>query len=112
MRKVVSNELSEGVYESVLRREGKRVESTEGRRSLLQIRIDILRVVMQGYGKPTQIMYKANLSWKVLQEQLKSFVEAEMLCVEEYGTRRRYLITPRGAEMVRSYGNVVGEVLG
>jgi predicted transcriptional regulator len=67
---------------------------------------------MQGYGKPTQIMYKANLSWKVLQEQLKSFVEAEMLSVEEYGTRRRYLITPKGTEMVRSYRNVVDEILG
>jgi predicted transcriptional regulator len=67
---------------------------------------------MQGYGKPTQIMYKANLSWNVLQAQLKSFLEAEMLSVEEYGTRRRYLITPRGIEMVQSYQKVVDEVLG
>ena len=45
----------------------------EGRRSLLQIKVDILRAVESGYGKPTQIMYRANLSWNVLQTQLRSF---------------------------------------
>src|SRR5467141_1301736 len=81
------------------------VEQTpvEGRRSLLQIKVDILRVVAQGYGKPTQIMYRANLSWNVLQTQLKSFIGSGMLQVEEYGSRRRYLVTPKGVEMVNSY---------
>ncbi len=83
----------------------------EGRRSILQIRVDILRVVAQGYGKPTQIMYKANLSWNVLQSQLKSFLESEMLTAEVYGNRRRYMITPKGNEMVRSYQKVVNEIL-
>ena len=84
---------------------------TEGRRSLLQIKVDILRAVEGGYGKPTQIMYRANLSWNVLQAQLKSFLESGMLEVEEYGSRRRYLITPKGTEMVDSYQKVVKEIL-
>ncbi len=88
-----------------------RQEPSEGRRSLLQIRVDILRVVMQGFGKPTQIMYKANLSWNVLQAQLKSFLESGMLDVEEYGSRRKYTITPKGVEMVDSYKKVVDEIL-
>jgi len=85
--------------------------SGEGRRSLLQIKVDILRAVEGGYGKPTQIMYRANLSWNVLQTQLKSFLESGMLEVESYGSRRRYLITPKGTEMVRSYQKVVKEIL-
>ena len=84
---------------------------SEGRRSLLQIKVDILRAVENGYGKPTQIMYRANLSWNVLQAQLRSFVESEMLQVEEYGSRRRYLITPKGSEMIESYQKVVREIL-
>jgi len=84
---------------------------TEGRRSLLQIKVDILRAVEGGYGKPTQIMYRANLSWNVLQAQLKSFLESGMLEVEEYGSRRRYLITAKGVEMVDSYQKVVKEIL-
>lgn len=83
----------------------------EGRRSLLQIKVDILRAVESGYGKPTQIMYRANLSWNVLQAQLKSFLESGMLEVEEYGSRRRYLITAKGVEMVDSYQKVVKEIL-
>jgi predicted transcriptional regulator len=83
----------------------------EGRRSLLQIKVDILRAVASGYGKPTQIMYRANLSWNVLQTQLKSFLESEMLTVEAYGSRRRYFITPKGAEMIESYQKVVKEIL-
>ncbi len=85
--------------------------ASEGRRSLLQIKVDILRAVEAGYGKPTQIMYRANLSWNVLQAQLKSFLESGMLEVEEYGSRRRYLITLKGAEMVDSYEKVVKEIL-
>ncbi|MGD1054675.1 MAG: winged helix-turn-helix domain-containing protein [Nitrososphaerales archaeon] len=88
-----------------------RPELANGRRSLLQIRVDILRAVMQGYGKPTQIMYKANLSWNVLQSQLKAFLEIGLLDVEEYGSRRRYQITQSGAEMVHSYQKVVDEIL-
>jgi predicted transcriptional regulator len=84
---------------------------SEGRRSILQIRVDILKVVGEGYGKPTQVMYRANLSWNVLQAQLKSFIETEMLIVEEYGSRRRYIITPKGAEMLKSYQKVVKEIL-
>ncbi len=84
----------------------------EGRRSLLQIRVDILRVIMEGYSKPTQIMYKANLSWNVLQAQLRSFLQSDMLTVEEYGSRRRYAVTKKGADMVRSYQKVVDEILG
>ena len=84
---------------------------TEGRRSLLQIKVDILRAVESGYGKPTQIMYRANLSWNVLQAQLKSFLDSGMLEVEVYGSRRRYLITPKGSEMVDSYQKIVKEIL-
>jgi len=57
-------------------------------------------------------MYRANLSWNVLQSQLKAFLESDMLTVEEYGSRRRYAITAKGAEMVRSYQSVIDEILG
>ena len=83
----------------------------EGRRSLLQIKVDILKTVSAGFGKPTQIMYRANLSWNVLQVQLKSFLQSGMLEVIAYGSRRRYLITPKGTEMVNSYEKVVKEIL-
>ena len=71
--------MSENLLNPTTEKTVRRPELGEGRRSLLQIRVDILRVVMEGYGKPTQIMYKANLSWNVLQSQLKAFLEAGLL---------------------------------
>ncbi len=103
--------MSENLLNPATEKPLRRSELAEGRRSLLQIRVDILRVVMQGYGKPTQIMYKANLSWNVLQSQLRAFLETGLLKVEEYGSRRRYQITQEGAELVRSYEKVVDEIL-
>jgi predicted transcriptional regulator len=42
------------------------------RRSKLEIYVDILQEIMNGTVIPTRIMYAANLSWKPLQETLKS----------------------------------------
>lgn len=83
----------------------------QARRSILQIRMEILKVVQNGSGKPTQIMYKANLSWTVLQAQLRAFTKSGLLRIVEYGNRRRYEITDQGVEMIRSYDKVIGEVL-
>jgi predicted transcriptional regulator len=104
--------MSENLLNPTAEKPFRRSDLTEGRRSLLQIRVDILNAVMQGYVKPTQIMYKANLSWNVLQSQLRGFLEADLLKVEEYGSRRRYQITERGADMVRSYQRVLDEIVG
>jgi predicted transcriptional regulator len=103
---LAKNELDEPLADAVESR-----GAPEGRRSLLQIKVDILKTVLAGFGKPTQIMYRANLSWNVLQAQLKSFLQSGMLDVEAYGSRRRYLITPKGSEMVDSYERVVKEIL-
>lgn len=103
--------MSENLFDPAIQPIVPRSDLMEGRRSLLQIRVDILRVVAQGYGKPTQIMYKANLSWNVLQSQLKAFLDAGLLRVEEYGSRRRYLITVKGMDIVRSYQMVEEEIL-
>ena len=83
----------------------------QSRRSMLQIRMEILKAVMSGSCKPTQIMYRANLSWTVLQAQLKAFSNNGLLRLVHYGNRRRYEITERGIEMVRSYDKVIEEVL-
>jgi predicted transcriptional regulator len=75
----------------------------EVRRSLLQIKMDILRVVAEGNGKPTQIMYKANLSWALLKTQLELFRLSGLLSVETYGSRKKYELTEKGANMLEAY---------
>jgi predicted transcriptional regulator len=77
------------------------------RRSELEIKMDVLQVVSNGIDRPTQIMYKANLSWVALQSNLKSLVSASFLREEDLGSRKRYELTQRGFDILRSFQKVV-----
>jgi predicted transcriptional regulator len=66
----------------------------------LDIIADILRVV-SGSAKKTQIMYQANLSFKVLQKYLGEITEASLICFE--GEGQCYVLTPKGQEFLDAY---------
>lgn len=78
------------------------------RRSKLEIYIDILEEVRNGVIIPTRIMYGANLSWKPLQQILKSLVTQELIV--EYMTEERdkrtkkaYKLTEKGLNVLRYF---------
>jgi predicted transcriptional regulator len=77
------------------------------RRSELETKMDVLQVVSQGIDRPTQIMYKANLSWVALQDNLKSLVKGAFLREESLGSRRRYELTQTGYEILHTFQKVV-----
>jgi predicted transcriptional regulator len=77
------------------------------RRSELEIKMDVLRVVASGIDRPTQIMYKANLSWIALQSNLKSLVTGTFLREEDLGNRKRYELTQRGFDVLSTFQKVV-----
>lgn len=80
------------------------------RRSHLEIRMDILTCVKTGVDKPTQIMYKANLSWGALKEHLEALVASELLKPVEYGNRKRFEITQRAITVLMAYRKVLQEI--
>jgi len=80
------------------------------RRSQLEIRMDMLKAVKEGAEKPTQIMYKANLSWVALQIHLKSLLEKGLLHWATDGTRKRYELTIKGSNVMYSYTKILEEV--
>jgi predicted transcriptional regulator len=69
-------------------------------RGRLDIIADILNVV-SGNAKKTQIMYQANLSYKVLQKYLAEIVEASLINFED--KRRCYILTVKGREFLDAY---------
>jgi predicted transcriptional regulator len=69
-------------------------------RGRLDIIADILHVV-SGNAKKTQIMYQANLSYKVLQKYLAEIVEASLINFED--KRRCYILTVKGREFLDAY---------
>ncbi len=80
------------------------------RRSQLEIRMDMLRVIKAGAEKPTQIMYKANLSWVALQTHLTQMIERGLLKWVTEGTRKRYELTLKGSSVMYAYQKVLEEV--
>ena len=80
------------------------------RRSHLEIRMDILSCVKAGAEKPTQIMYKANLSWNALQDHLVAMEKGELLRLVEYGARKRYELTDKAMSVLMAYKKILDEV--
>lgn len=80
------------------------------RRSQLEIRMGMLKAIKSGAVKPTQIMYKANLSWVALQTHLEFLIERGMVKWVSEGTRRQYELTVKGANVMYSYIKVLEEI--
>jgi predicted transcriptional regulator len=81
------------------------------RRSQLEIRMDILRAIMEGAEGPTQIMYKANLSWILLCEHLSALGEQGFVGEKAVGNRKKYSLTGKGIEIVGAYLNLIREII-
>ena len=69
-------------------------------RSRLDIIADILLVASRN-AKKTQIMYQANLSYKVLKRYLAEIVEASLIHFE--GEKQCYTLTSKGQEFLEAY---------
>ncbi len=69
-------------------------------RDRLDIIADILNVASQD-PKKTQIMYQANLSYKVLQRYLTEIIDASLITFED--NNQRYKLTFKGHEYLDAY---------
>jgi predicted transcriptional regulator len=74
--------------------------SQQSRRSRMETCSDILRVIGSGVQRPTHIMYKANLSWIVMQEYIRS-LEAQGLVVSAIENNKKvFHLTQKGFEVL------------
>ena len=69
-------------------------------RHRLDIIADILEVVSSD-AKKTQIMFKANLSYKVLTKYLSEILEASLISFER--ERQCYTLTSKGRDFLNAY---------
>ena len=60
-------------------------------------------------AKPTQIMYKANLSHTMLQEYMKELLEKQLVTEQKSKDEKRtYTLTPKGFEFLKDYKQMKG----
>ena len=81
------------------------------RRSRLELIFDILLAIQNKGGKikPTHLMYKSNLSHKLLNNYVEELVSRELISVEEEFTRKKQkstktvIITDKGLEFLAEF---------
>jgi predicted transcriptional regulator len=75
------------------------------RRSRLETKFDILRAIQleQGGARPTHIMYKANVSWVVMQNYLDELQSQELIeGVPQRSGHKKYSLTAKGIECLKT----------
>lgn len=79
------------------------------RRSKMQVIADILRVIdsnASGRTKPTHILYRANLSHKLLREHLNTLLQKGFIEVFIEKNRTYYKITIKGKNFLGEYRKI------
>jgi len=74
------------------------------RRNDLDICADILKVAQTG-AKKTQIVYQANLNFKIVKKYLERLIENGLLDAQE--ETRFYLTTSRGYDFLEQYNELI-----
>lgn len=72
--------------------------------------MDILSCIKGGYDKPTQVMYKANLSWTALKDHLAALETSQLIAGTNYGSRRRFELTERAFQVLAAYEKILADI--
>lgn len=79
------------------------------KRSRLEVIYDILKAisVKNGTIKPTHILYKSNLSHKMMNEYLTDLIEKGFVEEHTHAGGKTYSLTPKGFEYINKYKFIV-----
>ena len=64
---------------------------------------DIIKAIGGGAEKPTHIMYRANLSWTVMQGYIKALEGQGLVRTQDADGKRLYQLTDRGFGLLKQY---------
>jgi predicted transcriptional regulator len=74
------------------------------RRSPIEMVCDVLGVLSDGPKRPTHILYKANMSWRVLSSYLDYLIDKGMVEKDnDEGKRMVYRLTEKGRSILDRY---------
>ena len=80
------------------------------KRDRLEIINDILELVSARSAKPTQIMYKANLSHDMLNQYMNELISKQFILEHKDKKGRTYSLTEKGLNFLRDYKMIKGFV--
>ena len=79
------------------------------KRNRLEVIRDILEVIRNRSGriKPTHILYKSNLSYKMMMEYMDELIEKQMITEGKLANGKTYSITDKGLKYLSEYESIV-----
>ncbi len=72
----------------------------------MEVKIDIMRAIREGAGRPTHIMYRSNLSWSVMQNFIYSMELQGLVITRDSEGRKAYSLTEKGQRVLDTYLSV------
>ncbi len=88
---------------SNLKTQSNHAQQQLNRRSRMETYCDILRAIAAGAERPTHIMYKANLSWTVMQGYIKSLESQGLVVSEGVEGKRVYRLSDKGFQLLNQF---------
>lgn len=82
---------------------GQRTQLPLNRRSRMETFCDIVKAIGGGAEKPTHIMYRANLSWTVMQGYIKALETQGLVQTQDDDGKRLYQLTEKGFGLLKQY---------
>jgi predicted transcriptional regulator len=73
------------------------------RRSRMETYCDILRAISTGAQKPTHILYKANLSWTAMEEQIEDLESRGLVEYLDDDGRKVYRLSDKGFKLLGQF---------
>lgn len=77
----------------------------------MEVMCDILEVVSSGMERPTHIIYKANISWRVLNNCLRTLIAKGLVSRANDGKRDVYQLTAKGYSVLHLYKDLRSTLL-
>jgi predicted transcriptional regulator len=73
------------------------------RRSRMETYCDILRAIGAGAEKPTHILYKANLSWTVMQGYIRALEAQGLIVAVVDDGKKLYHLSEKGYQLLKQF---------
>lgn len=79
---------------------------------MLEIQIEVLRIVSRGVEKPTRIMYACNINWIPLTKILGSLIEQGAIEKKANSSREEFYATDKGRTILEYYDRSTAMLIG
>jgi predicted transcriptional regulator len=97
------SKLSQEFYQTEKKVEVQQQQTQLNRRSRMETYCDILRAIGAGAEKPTHIMYKANLSWTVMQGYIKTLEAQGLVLPKDEEGKKLYHLSDKGYQLLNQF---------